>query len=248
MQKNQTYSLASILVTPLNDACVPEHPICTTRRVRRVTTPAFIKNASQIEETPTHIDPIHLPLNRSLSFSTPVFVPVRPNRELTFEEACSDPNFTVSPMHAGFIPKNAWGNQPIAFGLLVATFFRKRNSMHCKFPFKLYNSLRLSFTCPAFYKYIGTRWITETVFIVDKIIFAKLLGVRSIDGSFFHQQGNFPSHGFEELQFVQAQRIAYEQGIGEFDPTNLRFLRHTSGRFSVHSTEADIFQLKWTKA
>ena len=90
--------------------------------------------------------------------------------------------------------------------------------------------------------------ISEKVLKVDKKAFARLLGIKTVDGSLFHQQGNFPSHGFEELQFVQAQKIAHEQGIGDFDPTNLRFLRHTSGRFSIHSTEADIFQLKWTKA
>ncbi|OHT13233.1 hypothetical protein TRFO_16675 [Tritrichomonas foetus] len=247
MQNQTNFSLSTILVTPMEPSGVPDQRICITRRVRRVTAPSF-SNQVQISEVTPPVEPLQLTSNRSLSLSTPMLVPIRSNRELTFEEACSDPNFTVAPLHAGFIPRNAWGNQPIAFGLLVATFFRKRNSMHCKFPFKLYNSLRLTLTCPAFFKYIGTRWITETVFIVDKIIFAKLLGVRSIDGSFFHQQGNFPSHGFEELQFIQAQKIAREQGIGDFDPTNIRFLRHASGRFNINSTEADIFQLKWTKA
>jgi hypothetical protein len=58
------------------------------------------------------------------------------------------------------------------------------------------------------------RWVTDCVFLVQKVIFAQLLGVRTIDGSFFHQEGNFPSHGFVELAFPEAQEIARENGIG----------------------------------
>ena len=226
-------------------------PICVSRRVRRVTTPMFTKAVSFEPNPPpvqaAYVEPLQLLSNRTLSLSSPMLIPMRRDHDLTFDEACADPNFTVSPVSAGFIPKNAWGNQPIAFGLLVSTFFRKRNSMHCKFPYKLYNALRLTMALPHFFKYIGARWLTDKIFIVDKLIFARLLGVRSIDGSFFHQQGNFPSHGFEELQFILAQRVARENGIGDFDPSNLRFLQHTSGKFTRFSTEADINQLKWIK-
>jgi hypothetical protein len=80
--------------------------------------------------------------------------------------------------------------------------------------------------------------------MVQKMIFAQLLGVRTIDGSFFHQQGNFPSHGFVELAFPDAQVIAYECGIGEVDSTNMRFFKHGSGLFTRGSADLQIQQLK----
>jgi hypothetical protein len=165
----------------------------------------------------------------------------------TFEEVCADPTLTVNPTQLGFIPSDAWHGEEVPFGVLVVSFFRKRNSMHCKFPFKLVNALLLTEKEPTFFPWVGIRWVTDTVLFVEKLIFAKLLGIRTIDGSFFHQQGNFPSHGFLELSFQEAQEIAFETGLGEVDSTNMRFLKHATGALTRKTTELDIHQLKWIR-
>ena len=181
--------------------------------------------------------------NKILSFSAPALL----NSSVTFEDACSDPNFTLNPGHIGFIPHSAWQNEQIPFGTLVVNFFRKRNSMHCKFPFKLYNALLLTDKIPSFYRFVGIRWVTDAVFVVDKNIFAKLLGVRTIDGSLFHQQGNFPSHGFVELSFQEASQIAEDNGMGVVDSSSMRFLKHAAGRFTHNCPEFNIDNIKWMR-
>jgi hypothetical protein len=118
---------------------------------------------------------------------------------------------------------------------------------HCQFPLKLYNALPLTTKCPEFYQYIGVRWMTDEVFLVEKYLFAKLLGVRSIDGSLFHRQENFPSHGFAEMSFQDAQEIARANGVNEINSQTMRFLRHKSGAFTRHSNEDVIHELEWIR-
>lgn len=179
--------------------------------------------------------------SRAISLSSPRLLAETP----TFEAACADPKFTINPAFLGFVPHDAWKDEPMPFGMLVMSFFRKRNSMHCKFPFKLYNALRLTDKLPSFFRYVGIRWITETVFMVDKHVFAKLLGVRTIDGSLFHQQGNFPSHGFVELNYLEAAEVAASGGLGEMDLSTVRLLKHGTGGFTRHCSETDLHQIKW---
>jgi hypothetical protein len=167
---------------------------------------------------------------------------------MTFDQAMSDPLFTINPTALGFIPHEAWSDQEVPFGQLVMTFFRRRNSMHCKFPYKLFNALLLTRKLPRFFPLVGIRWVTEDIFLVQKLIFAQLLGVRTIDGSLFHQQGNFPSHGFVELSFQEAKQIGAENGIFEVDATNMRFLKHANGGFTSNDVVLDPEQLKWARA
>lgn len=249
MNSPQTISLSSLLVSPIDTSENGQEPISKIYKPRQNNERNLLKINQSMQEIPPPKLPCPITSNKTISYSTPLFFRVSPYPlQLSFEDACLDPHFVISPMYAGFIPLTAWGNMALPFGILVHTFFQKRNSLHCKFPFKLYNSLRLTLTCPDFYRYVGVKWITDNVFIVDKFIFARLLGIKTIDGSFFHQQGNFPSHGFEELPFSQATQIALENGIGSFDPSILRFLRHTSGNFTAQSTESDILHLKWSRA
>jgi hypothetical protein len=51
---------------------------------------------------------------------------------------------------------------------------------------------------------IGVRLVTDEVIIVEKFMLARLLGMRSVDGSLFHQQETFPSHRSLELPFQEA--------------------------------------------
>lgn len=127
----------------------------------------------------------------------------------------------------------------------MATFFRKRNSMHCKFPFKLFNALKLTQNCPEFLPHVGVEWVTDSVFRVHRAAFARLLGVKTIEGGLFHQQGNFPSHGFVELPFDVSDCISREAGLGPADLSQVRFMRHSAGLFVRQSTERDLESCKW---
>jgi hypothetical protein len=160
----------------------------------------------------------------------------------------SDPHFTLDPGSLGFIPKDAWVLDSVPFGQIVQSFFRKRNSMHCKFPYKLFNALVITDRKPHLYPLIGVKWVTSDVFLVEKVAFARLLGVRTIDGSFFHQQGNFPSHGFVELSFQEGRALSAENGLGEVDSTNMRFLRHASNGFTRSDTDLDLTVMRWIRA
>lgn len=181
------------------------------------------------------------------SASLPLLVP-RERMPTSFEEACSNQKFTINPKIMGFLPGDAWKDEEVQFWVVVSSFFRKKNSNHCKFAYKLYNALLLTETVPELFPVVGIRWITETVFIVEKNTFAKLLGVRSIDGSLFHQQGNFPSHGFVELSFQESSHVAQEAGMTRTGHANYRFLKHASDGFSRQSGEQDIQNLKWIRS
>jgi hypothetical protein len=101
--------------------------------------------------------------------------------------------------------------------------------MHCKLPFKLCNALLLTDAFPENFRFIEVRWMTNDILLVDGPIFAKLLGVRTIDGSLFHLRGNFPLHGFVELMFPEAKQITWENGIGEIDSSTVRLPAYQFG-------------------
>jgi hypothetical protein len=166
----------------------------------------------------------------------------------SFEEACASMHLTLHPGQLGLIPREAWPNYAIPFGVLIVTFFQKRNSKHCRFPYKLYNALLIINQCPQFYPFVGIRWVTDEVLIVEKFVFARLLGLRSVDGGLFHQQGNFPSHGFVELSFEEAQRIAAENGVADVDSASIRFMKHRSGAFRRNCAEDVIHRIEWTRS
>ena len=230
MQQPSSF-LGVVLAQPISTASDPTFAI--TRKTRPSTKHHSVPAPNQHDaKTPHIIRSVSLPPPQILSPSE------------TFEDACSNPRFTVNPSEVGFIPRDAWRDEDIPFGFLVMSFFRKRNSMHCKFPFKLYNALVLTDKHPLFFPYVGVRWVTETVLVVEKNVFAKLLGVRSVDGSLFHQQGNFPSHGFVELPFEEASQIARDNGI---DTENTRFLRHATGDFRRNSQEVNLASIKWVR-
>jgi hypothetical protein len=163
-----------------------------------------------------------------------------------FQVACQDASLTIDPHALGLIPRDTWPKGALPLGVIVAMFFQKRNSKHWNFPSKLYNALLITAECPYLYRYVGIRWVTDEVIIVEKFVFARLLGVRSVDGSLFHQQGNFPSHGFIELSFQEAQEIAAANGIGSVDSHSMRFFRHGSGAFRRNCPEDVIRRLEWT--
>ena len=157
-----------------------------------------------------------------------------------------DQSISINPFKAHLIPNTIWEDTDIPFPTFVQRFFRKRNSLHCKFPYKLINALRISDTYPELSNLVGVQWVTNSVFLVKSKAFAKLLGIKSIDGSLFHKQGNFPSHGFYELSFDEASALTKSLGI-DYNVASERLLCHLSGKFCRNASDDTISVLKWNK-
>jgi hypothetical protein len=163
-----------------------------------------------------------------------------------FDAACSDPTLVFNPVALGFIPTTIWANEEITFGRAVADFFQKKNCATCRFSHKLFNALRLSEFRPAFPRLTGVMWLNDTILRVDKVTFARLLGIKSIDGSLFYQQGNFPSHGFFEIGAGDQDRfVPPDVDLTDVDFENVRILVHPSRQFTRGCTSKDIQECKW---
>jgi hypothetical protein len=164
-----------------------------------------------------------------------------------FLRLCLDCRATFNPHHLGFIPSSAWTDAEVRFGDLVTDFFQRKNNANCRFSHKLYNALRITRSDRFYFHYIGVEWLSQDVMKVDKHIFAQLLGIKSVDGSLFHQQGNFPSHGFVELGRVEAmlQPFVELEGI-DFD--KMRLLVHQDHIFVKDASETNLLNCTWVHA
>ncbi|EAX95303.1 hypothetical protein TVAG_270940 [Trichomonas vaginalis G3] len=189
---------------------------------------------------------------RSILSLIPVQVKQKENRQkftpiedAHFTEALSDTALIVNPVKLGFIPRSRWVDKDFTFGELVAEFFQKKNNASCRFSYKLYNALKLSTLDSKFDSLVGVKWINDYVLHVDKIKFAHLLGIKSIDGSLFHQQGNFPSHGFIEMNTKDVDKLKSEYDVSDVDYENIRLLTHVDKIFVRNCTERDLESCKW---
>jgi hypothetical protein len=127
-------------------------------------------------------------------------------------------------------------------------FFQKKSNSNSRFSHKLYNALKIADERPSYVGFLGVEWISQTVLKVDKRAFARLLGIRIIDGSLFHQQGNFPSHGFVQLPETVARETLSEADLEGVDNDNVRLLTHQSGVFIRGCTEDAIDSCKWVNS
>ena len=157
-----------------------------------------------------------------------------------FEKAIKDPNLKFNPQKLGFIPSTFWSNADMTFGEIVSTFFQRKNNSKCRFPHKLYNALIFSHMDENMFDLIGVKWLDDKILKVNQSIFARLLGIKAIEGSLFHQQGNFPSHGFVEIDPSIVKQID-----PNFDFSKNRLLTHTDGVFVRGCTEKQIASCKW---
>lgn len=98
---------------------------------------------------------------------------------------------------------------------------------------------------PFYIEFLGVEWLTDKILKVDKKVFARLLGIRTIDGSLFHQQGNFPSHGFFELSSQNASLYLSESDLEGVDFDNIRLLIHQPRIFVRGCRESDIEHCRW---
>lgn len=167
------------------------------------------------------------------------------NEESEFESICNDKQLTFNPKKLGFIPSKFWEDKEMTFGELVTNFFRRKSNSNNRFYHKLFNALKISEDDPFYSEYVGVEWANPKVIKVDKKKFARLLGIKSIDGSLFHHQGNFPSHGFVELTTQNIADYFPNKKIENIDFDNIRLLVHQAGVFIQGCTEDVINDCKW---
>lgn len=171
---------------------------------------------------------------------------IKTSDEAAFYASCSNPNLAFNPLQVGFIPMNFWEDRKITFGECVSDFFQRKNNAKSRFSYKLFNALCLSEFDSIYVTLVGVKWLNDTILRVDKRAFARLLGIKSIDGSLFHQQGNFPSHGFFEIGAGDVSRYCPpDLDFTGVDFENVRLLIHTENLFKKGCTKADIENCRW---
>jgi hypothetical protein len=150
--------------------------------------------------------------------------------DVTFKALCDDPTVVFHPRTLGFLPLY-WPDGQQTFGDLVSRFFKRKNSSNSRFLHKLFNALIIQELDVRCREVVGVEWATDAVLRVDKLKFAQLIGVKTIDGCLFHRQGNFPSHGFVELSVEQARVLLPPHVLAGVDFDTVRLLRHEPGIF-----------------
>ena len=165
-----------------------------------------------------------------------------------FLAICHNDNIILHPVSNGFMPKKFWEKMKNAsFGWCLTNFFQKKNNLNARFCFKLYNALQISSLYPELSKYIGVSWVTKQVIKVNKYVFGRLLGIKMVDNSFFHQQGNFPAHGFQEITHCDVKRYCPNIELDDVDYDAVRLFIHTNGTFHKGCKEEDIIDYKFSK-
>ena len=157
--------------------------------------------------------------------------------DVNFMRAVLSPLCKVYPEEMGLLPRKFWaGINCVRFGELVEVFFQRRNHANSRFIFKLIDALLMVEDNPELYPLIGVKWITPQVMMVNKRVFAQLLGVSqsSADGALLNAQGNFSTHGFVEItsafHMMQLQIRPQDIAAHRDNPSNVRFLIHARGR------------------
>jgi len=165
-----------------------------------------------------------------------------------FQNACHDNSLMINPRILGFIPSSFWSaNNQLSFGELTRDFFQRKNSINSRFLHKLYNALKIAEAQPSLYPLIGVKWVSDSILKVEKHLFGRLIGIKSVDNSLFHQQGNFPSHGFVELSLKDIQTQYPHLDLTGIDFDDVRLLVHKNQGFVKVSTEESLQMCKWTK-
>lgn len=191
---------------------------------------------------------INLTQSKISKLLAPVDTQARAQEDAEFMAATHETSLIISPHALGFIPYTLWHDRNYTFGELVSDFFQRKNHASCRFSYKLYNSLKLSEISERFAVLCGVKWLNNIIVRVDKRAFARLLGIKSIDGSLFHQQGNFTSHGFIEVSAEDVPRICPDVDLTGVDYDSVRLLYHNEGTFVRTSQESDLTTCKWASA
>jgi hypothetical protein len=177
--------------------------------------------------------------------SDPSTALVHENPDAEFASICQDPLVTFNPRFLGFIPSRNWESRDVSFAALITGHFQKKSGSNTRFFHKLYNALKISEADPFYADFVGVEWVNDRVIKIDKKKFARLLGIRTIDGSLFHQQGNFPSHGFREIGPLEAKEILPAEELANVDYDVVRLLVHAPGDFVRGSTPQVFEKCRW---
>jgi hypothetical protein len=161
-----------------------------------------------------------------------------------FAEICQNSSVTLNPAALGFIPVYFWPNKEVPFADLVYDFFQRKNNVNARFLHKLFNALRISTIDPAWAEIVGVQWQAPFVIRVNKGEFARLLGIKAVEGSLFHQQGNFTTYGFVELNREQVQMYCPDTDLTTVDFDNVRLLVHQPGIFVSNCGEQQLMAMQ----
>jgi hypothetical protein len=164
---------------------------------------------------------------------------------IAFQHATGDPSLVFSPQKLGFLPSNYWLTADASFGDLVTKFFQRKNNANCRFPHKLSNALALVDRTPSLFSLVGVRWVSDRIFLVDKFVLGRILGISAMDGGLFHSQGNFPSHEFVELVGQELEQARSRFGLRDVDQDRIRLLYHKGNMFSKNANEDSVSRCKW---
>jgi hypothetical protein len=97
---------------------------------------------------------------------------------------------------------------------------------------------------PSWSELVGVQWAAPFVIRVNKGQFARLLGLQTIEGGLFHQQGNFRTHGFVELNREQVTAYCPALDLAQIDFDDVRLLIHQPGIFVKNCTEQQLRELQ----
>ena len=226
------------------DGTIGTHRKCYTQPITRPIPPAIKPKGKS-----KHNVQFQTRSTRKVPINQPVRSPPEPGSEDDiFQNICLDKTVTINPHKLGFIPSPFWPDQEIPFGDIVADFFQRKNNVNCRFSHKLYNAIQIGKLLPNMKQYAGVEWLSETILKVNKKQFARLLGIHSIDGSLFHQQGNFSTHGFSEVSLEEARNQIGEEEFNSMDLETVKLLKHVPGIFLRSATEKDLDRCKWVSS
>jgi hypothetical protein len=241
------------LAEALSDPFLPSKPLIY--RNRAVQPPMKLVSVGLSDPATSHVATLPVKQTpRVFSSQSPHPRPVFPKAvppdvglsNYTFDFACRDANLHFNARALGFLPEAVWPDEETTFGDVVYRFFQRKNNANCRFSHKLFNALKLAELNQVYSELTGLYWLNDIILRVDKRSFARLLGIQSVEGALFHQQGNFPSHGFFEIgSGDREQYCPPDLDLTGVDFHNVRLLFHTENQFRRGCTGHDIEQCRW---
>ena len=167
----------------------------------------------------------------------PILIPVLKTLHGVIDES----ELLTCDVHANnFVPKEYWSRQKHHWLVrdLVTVYFRSRTSKFARFPFKLANALKITTWRPELFRVIGVKWVSPTVIMVNKTIFARLLGVKKATTAIFSSQGTFPTHNFVEIPIPYMSQVTTTDS--NYTPGDCKFFTRLDRKFTTTSTEQDM--------
>ena len=254
--QNQAQQHNIVNTTNISNQIMPQQPSFYQNQLTQIPSYPYISNPLQNYQNMNAIQPQtqYKTPKRKYTFTIRETRPTKQSKinkpqpgseDAYFDKLIHNPSFTINPKQLNFIPNGYWPDCEIPFGDIVADFFQRKNNPFSRFHMKLYNALRLAEMRPDMKPLVGVEWVSKTVLMVNKVRFARLLGISTINGSLFHKQGNFTTHGFTS---PSAQYIMQQIGEKKYDETDLHenvFLYHKNGIFTQNCSELDLLKCKW---